>query len=358
MRTTATRLLILGEGLAVRALAARLAAMPGVASVRQQATYTPGERLPDAHLCLEFIEGLSLAREAAMQTLAQGMGLVVGSPLLAATQGAMLAQAAAGQGVFFAIAAHGLGGAPALLQAWQATQATLLMPGAAQQALARCHARQEAPEQALRHLQARGADMSDAHGKRTHLLAHALLAAWQGVWPDIGQQPRYGLDDLDPSWLPMVHSLGLKLAYGASITSTQIRTGLLALPAQHSWQGAQPQVLAHTLAGMLTLEAPATGGDAAAAVLAIQAFLAGQKRAVLSAGMVQPHTVAPTYWLMLGRGAVPTVAAEQTQRHTAAGWARVVAIQGPQVWPEGTLAVPLVQPWQEAAVAMPLRLVG
>jgi hypothetical protein len=245
-RHTPKRILVLGSGPLAQTLVPQLAALPGVTSVRQQSQFMVGQTLPTADLCVELLEGLTVAYEATLQAFAQGMSVVTGSPILAATHGPLLQRAARGQGAYWAVAAHGLANLPATLHAMQASRAVWLPASAAQQVVARMVARQETPEMATRQLQLRGADLTDLHGKQTQLQAHALLGAWQGVWAEPARQPRLGPDGLHPSMLPVLNALGLRVAYGAVVGATGIQTGPLALPSQVALPGTEEHTLLAT----------------------------------------------------------------------------------------------------------------
>lgn len=351
------RILVLGAGPEAQALVQRLAMLPGVASVRQQSSYMPGTALPEAHLCVEMLAGLSMAYEAAMQALAQGMGLVVGSPLLAATHGPLLQRAAQGQGAFYAVAAHGLGNVPALLSAMQASQLVWLPAGAAQQVVARVVARRENTETATRQLQLRGVEMADLNGKTTHLCAHALLGAWQAVWPEVSRQPRLGVDQLNPAMLPTLNALGLRLAYGAVVTATGVRTGPLALPTSVTIPEPGDQVLlATTPQGAMQLNLPAEGAREAALVDAVQAYTRGQRQTALAAEPYITGAIKLPYQVVLSTQ--PVVGVVAVASHSAGGWwGGVVAASGPQDWPRESLVLPIPVAYSPPA-APALRLVG
>lgn len=281
IHTTGKRILLLGQGPQAQACVAALAALPGVQSVRQQAVFTPGSVLPQADVCIELLEGLSMAYNASMQALAQGMGLVVGSAIVAATHGQLLAAAARGQGAYFACAAHGVGALPTMLQALQATALLWLPANAAQAVIGRMYGRLETVEVANRQLQMRGQNMDDLNGKQVHLRAHALLGAWQGVWPNPAQQTRTGLDALEPAMLPLLNQLELQLVYGCTMGAAGITTGPLVVPAGMTTGAAQTDgFYASTPAGEMVLSLPPAAGLQAAVLAAIQPYLAGQRREV------------------------------------------------------------------------------
>ena len=351
----ARSVLVLGGGAAAAGLIERLGQLPNVASVRHLARYVPGTALPDANLCVEMLEGISVAHSAALQALRQGMALVITSPNLAAIHGGQLQQAAAGQGAYFACAAHGLVGVPGLLVAMQAISVLMLTDTPAQHSLFR--------------LQNRGLGMAtigdhpDASGKLSHSRAHALLGAWLGVWAELPKQPRTGVDGIDASINRLLPGLGLQLAYGSRIEGQQIYTGPIALPQAFTAPLAgQELVLAETPNGPFALTLP-TSGAAAATLQAVEDYALGlrpllrhkpQQKAIGEATPAATLIVAP----LAARAGLIEQAKPLAQHFAAELWAAVLpAPRSAFDWPEGTLAVPLALPYAAQAQSQ-LRLVG
>jgi hypothetical protein len=357
-RSAAKQILVLGAGPQAQSVVQRLAALPGVASVRQQSHYVAGQILPKADLCLEMLEGLSTAYEATLQALAQGMGVVIGSPILAATHGHMLRQAAQGQGAFCAFAAHGVGVLPAWLHAMQASQVVWVPHSVAQAQVVRLSTRHEAPAVAAQQLSLAGADPTELSGKRLHLMAHTLLGAWQNIWPEPTRQPCLRADELDPAMLGVCNALGLRLAYGVVMNASGVRTGPLGLPYMLAVPEAEEQVLwATTPHGSLRVAMPLAGALETTMLGAVQAYLSGQRGGL---GRAMPTAVAaglPRHALVLGPRA-PAGAGPWLAQHTAQGWwGGVVNAAGPQLWPPEYLVLPVPLPYQPL-LPHGLRLVG
>jgi hypothetical protein len=352
INSSGKRVLVLGQGPQVQALVATLAALPGVQSVRQQASYTLHAPLPNADLCIELLEGLSVAHSAAMQALAQGMGLVVGSPMLAATHGQLLETAARGQGAYFCCAAHGLGALPTLLQSAQAFQLLWLPHSAAQGAIGRMYARTEMPELALRQLQLRGTETTDGSGKITHAKAHALLGAWQGVWLQAAKQARVGLEHLTLPLLPLLNKLELKLVYGCRLTAHTITTTPMVMAATDAPVVADTETLiATTSHGEMRLTLPAGSGLNAAILQAVQAFSAGQRRVARVPAMLAER--GEGLQLVVGEASMPP----QVLAEAKAGTLRVAVVSQEVPVPEGCFALPVAGGYAPP-MATKLRLVG
>jgi hypothetical protein len=342
-------------------LTAALSQLPGVLSVRQQAEYRVGEHLPNADLCFELLGGIGIALEAAMQALAQGMGLVVGSPALAASHGKMLQGAAMGQGAFFAVAAHGLAVAPQHLQAAQAEGVMILPDSPAQTILRRMAERHETPATATAQLHQRGTDLTDLAGKETHSRAHALLGAWQGQWLSPSQQPRQGVDALEPAHLRMAAELGLTVAFGSHIGATHIYTGPLALPTDMPAPTMGTETLIATTAfGPLAWQQPTRLGYPAALLGAGQRAISGPMLRHPAPQSAAKPTATAT--LLIGpqsaRGHILALGTLQTETFNGAWWGGVLSGQANLgLLPPGVLALPIPLPYT-ATAAPYLRLVG
>lgn len=358
------QILLLGKGPEATGLVALLAKLPGVKSVRQQASYTVGEPLPKADLCLEMLEGIAVAYAASQQALTQGMGIVIGSAGLAALHGATLNAAARGQGAYFAVAAHSFGVLPSQLQAAGVERVLLLPDSAPQKILRRMAERGETLATASAELQRRSTDLIDSAGKETHARAHALFGAWHGQWLNISHTQRTGLDAIEPWQLRAATSMGYTLAYGAEISAQFIRTGLMALPPEALIPHNGTETLVATSPyGTQMFGQPTASGLQSAMLGAVQRALSGTLRHDTLAPLtcsakapMQSHSM--VFGPLSARRALAQQGTFVHEESSAQGFAALMQhTQTTEPLPQGCLS--LLLPFAPAvAPARHLRLVG
>lgn len=252
-------IVVAGKGAAARAVMDALTVLPQVGTVRQMAEFDANRaatQLAGVHLMVDMMGGVAPAFAACMAALSQGVACVTANPLLVATHGRVLQNAAAGQYAYFGFQAAGFGMPIAeMMAAMRPTKVTACFTTAASMALARMGFRNESLAHVSAHLKMTGVDISDWGGKVTQARAMAVRALWFGDELRGQQLQRMGVESVEPADVKRLREFGLQVVFGAEITEDRIYTGPLAV-AQGSpllAQDARDVLLAETEAGEVVL---------------------------------------------------------------------------------------------------------
>lgn len=222
-----------GRGAAAAAVVNALAMLPGVTTVRQIAELTPANaatQLLGVHLVVDMVGGVAPAFAAAMAALGQGIACVTANPLLVASHGRVLQNAATGQHTYFGFQAAGFGlPVGEMMAALRPTKVTASFTTAASIALARMTFRNESLAHVSAHLKMAQVDLSDWGGKVTQARAMALRALWFGDELRGQQLARVGVESVEPADVKRMREFGLQPVFGAEITEKGIYTGPMAV---------------------------------------------------------------------------------------------------------------------------------
>ncbi len=226
-------IVVAGRGDAAKAVMDALAALPGVGTVRQVAQFDPTQAsrlLMGTHMMIDMIGGVAPAFAACMAALSQGVACITANPLLMASHGRVLQNAAQGQHTYFGFQAAGFGMPVAeIMAAMRPTKVTACFTTAASMALARMSYRNESLAHVSAHLKMTGVDISDWGGKVTQARAMALRALWHGDELRGPQLQRMGVESMEPADVRRLREFGLHPVFGAEITEDGIYTGPLAV---------------------------------------------------------------------------------------------------------------------------------
>lgn len=226
-------IVVAGRGDAAKAVMDALAVLPNVGTVRQVGQFDPLQAdrlLAGTHLMVDMIGGVAPAFAACMAALAQGVACVTANPLLVATHGRVLQNAAQGQHTYFGFQAAGFGMPIAeMMAAMRPSKVTACFTTAASIALARMNFRNESLAHVSAHLKMTDVDISDWGGKVTQARAMALRALWHGDELRGQQLQRTGVESVEPADIKRLREFGLHPVFGAEITEDGIYTGPLAV---------------------------------------------------------------------------------------------------------------------------------
>ncbi|RYG60534.1 MAG: hypothetical protein EON60_06870 [Alphaproteobacteria bacterium] len=371
-------IVVAGRGDAAKAVMDALAVLPGVGTVRQIGQFDPlqaSRQLAGTHLMVDMIGGVAPAFAACMAALAQGVACVTANPLLVATHGRVLQNAAQGQHTYFGFQAAGFGMPVAeMMMAMRPQKVTACFTTAASMAMARMSYRNESLAHVSAHLKMTGVDMSDWGGKVTQARAMALRALWHSDELRGQQVPRVGVESMEPADVKRMREFGLYPVFGAEITEDGIYTGPLAVAHGSPLlaQNARDVLLAQTELGDVVLAQDANEDQrmVGGVVADVRTFMRASKPALMQA----PLRLMP----MGGKAAerayvrIPFAAREEVlafrpeimdERMDGDGlWQAVVAVEeiaALKLSSFGGMIFPLVGAWAPpTAGSVGLRLVG
>lgn len=369
-------IIVAGRGEAARAVVDALSGLEGVGTVRQMADFNPEKaagQLAGAQMLVEMVGGVTPAFHTAMSALGQGVACVTANPLLIASHGRVLQNAAQGQHAYFGFQAAGFGlPVGEMMGALRPSKVTACFVSAASMAIARMTFRNESLAHVSAHLKMMQVDLSDWGGKVTQARAIALRALWLHDELRGTQLRRGGVEQLEPADVRRLREFGLQPVFGAEITETGIMTGPMAVvhgsPLLNT--NVQDVLVAETAMGnvVLTHMADETARTVAGVVADVRQFLRSPKPTMMSGvrdfGMKASAEPVKAYVRVpfAGREAVLAAKPEIMQERVEGDglWQAVVAVErlnDIQVGAAGGMVFPVSGEWQ-APTPGGLRLVG
>lgn len=182
---------------------------------------------------IEATGGMAPAFDCALTALGRGLPLISASPLLAGVHGEVMLTAARAQNVGLGLSGALLGAAPLPTLG---NEMIMLTHGAASEIVARMADRGQNLETALKELNARNADTSDAGGKITlcrALALHGLAFSYPGgpKWLNPGAVKRTDVASLSAERAAEIRRAGYAWRFGAIINPHEIYVGPMAVGA-------------------------------------------------------------------------------------------------------------------------------
>lgn len=236
---------VAGRGEAAMAVVNALTGLPGITTVRQIAAFDPARadrELAGVHLMVEMVGGLAPAFATAMSALERGVACVTANPLLMASHGRVLRNAAVGQHTYFGFQAAGFGlPVSEMMAAMRPEKVTVRFNTAASMALTRMIYRNESLAHVSAHLKMMQVDLSDWGGKVTQARAMALRGLWHDDELRGSQLVRRSVECVDAADIRRLREFGLQPVYGAEITQDKIVTGPMAVAHGSPLLQASPQ---------------------------------------------------------------------------------------------------------------------
>lgn len=368
--------LVAGRGAAVTAVISAVSALPGVGTVRQVGEidiHNTTRQFAGADILIEMVGGVTPAFAVAMAALGSGMACITANPLLVATHGRVLHNAANGQQAYFGFQAAGFG-VPVgeLMAAARPHKASVSFVSAASMALTRMAFRNESLGTVSAHFKMQKLDLSDWGGKVTQARAMALRSLWFKDDLRGAQINRVGVEQVEPTDVRRLRNFGLQPVFGAEITEHGLYTGPLAVASGSPLiQGnAQDVLVAETGHGEMVLmhSADETERMVSGVVADMRQYLRSAKPALITEvrnygaavhrDAVRAYVRIPYTEREQILAAKPEVMQERTDGDGL--WQAVVAVESLddlRIGAFGGVVYPLNGSWQ-APAASALRLVG
>ena len=369
---------VAGKGEAARAVVDALSMLEGVDCVRQVADFEPAKaqtQLMGTHLLVDMVGGVTPSFNTVMSALGQGVACVTTNPMLIASHGRVLQNAAQGQQAFFGFQAAGFGlPVGEMLATLRPVRLTACFVSAASMAIARMTFRNESLAYVSAHLKMMQVDLSDWGGKVTQARAIALRALWLNDELRGSQLRRGGVEQLEPADVRRLREFGLQPVYGAEITEDGIATGPMAVAHGSALLNTSVRdvLVAETLMGdvVLTHDGDDIQRMVAGVTADVRQFLRSAKPQSVQG--VRAHGIRKAQEPVKAYVRVPYVAREQVlavkpeimqERVEGDGlWQAVVAVerlQDIQIGAVGGMVFPVSGEWKpQAVMSGGLRLVG
>jgi homoserine dehydrogenase len=369
---------VAGRGETARAVVDALSVLEGVGCVRQVSDFDPAQaqrQLAGAHLVVEMAGGVTPAFNIAMAALGQGVACVTVNPLLMASHGRVLQNAALGMQAYFGFQGAGFG-VPVgdLMGALRPSKVTASFTTAASMAIARMAFRNESLAHVSAHLKMMQVDISDWGGKVTQARAIALRALWLNDELRGAQLRRAGVEQLEPADVRRLREFGLQPVFGAEITEGGIMTGPMAVTQGSALLNTQVQdvLVAETAQGeiVLTHSGDETQRMVAGVIADVRQFMRSPKPMMMNGvrdfGFKKANEPVKAYVRVpfAAREHVLAVKPEIMQERVEGDglWQAVVAVerlQDIQIGAVGGVVFPINGAWTPAAAGSGgLRLVG
>lgn len=251
--------LVAGRNAAATAVVDALATLPGVGCVRQLGELDVNQaarQLAGADALVDMVGGVAPAFTTAMAAMGQGLSVITANPLLMASHGRVLQNAALGQHVFFGFQAAGFGmPVQDVMTALRPSKVTASFTTAASMALARMAFRNETAGTISAYLKFQQVDLSDWGGKVTQARALALRSLWHDEELRGQQLARVGVEAVEPADMRRLREFGLQPVFGAEITENGIYSGPMAVAPDSPLLGAVARdvLVAETAQGEMVL---------------------------------------------------------------------------------------------------------